>query len=119
MNYTPAYTYRLAPTTSYSGNYGYSQPYYGYSTYSQPSYSTYSQPYYSYNYSRVYPQPGLGRNTESRLTYATYQRADTYSPGYSITQPYYFSGQGYGTMSQGVLPNGTSYRSWSPPSRVR
>jgi hypothetical protein len=90
-------------------------------TLSQP-YSGYSQPVYTYYASsprRTYIQPGQGYNWESRTSYASYDRPATYSRGYATTQPYYYPGQGYGTMTQGVMPNGASYRAWQPPSRVR
>jgi len=107
--YTPAYVYSYGPTTSYSG-YGYSQPYHTY---------TYSQPYYTSNYSRSVMPAGQGYNWQSRTSYASYGRPAAYSPGYSFSQPYYYAGQGYGTVTQGVLPSGASYRAWQPPSRIR
>jgi hypothetical protein len=106
--YGQAYVYRVAPTTYYS-QYGYGPAYY----------SGGSQMYYRSSYSRVYPQPGLGRDWESRLSYASYPRTATYSRGYSITQPYYYAGHGYGTMTRAVLPSGVSVRSWNPPFQVR
>jgi len=116
--YSPAYTYRLSPTPSYSG-YGYSQPSYGYG-YAQPSYAApVTQTYYGYSYSRGYPQAGQGYFQTSRLTYASYNRTPTYSPGYGITQPYYYPTRGYGTMTTAVLPSGYSVRSYQVPFQVR
>jgi hypothetical protein len=120
--YTPAYTYSYTPAYTYSS---YSQPSYAYGSYSQPSYVgsiAYSPPSYSVSSSRLtrtYTQPTYGYNWESRTSYATYQRPATYSSGYGITQPYYFAGQGYGTMTRGVLPSGASYRTWQPPFQMR
>jgi hypothetical protein len=108
---SPSYAYMLSQTASY--------PSYSIGTTSYPSTSVYTPPIYSTSPSRVYIQPGQGYDWQSRTSYASYNRPATYAPGYAYTQPYYYAGQGYGTMTRGVLPNGASYRAWQPPSRIR
>ena len=111
--FSPAYTYSLNQPT-YAPGYGYTQPDTGTRlTYS--GYSGYTRPAYSYAYSRPYgsiSSPDWSSNP-------SYTLQPVYSRGYSGTQPYYFPGQGSGTMTVGVMPNGVSYRSWQPPSRIR
>jgi hypothetical protein len=108
----------VQPSYSSTEVYRLTTPAYSSSGYVQPSY-TVTQPSYSYSYGRVYPQAGQGYNWQSRTSYATYVRTPTYSSGYGMTQPYYYAGQGWGTYTTGVMPNGASFRSWQPPTRIR